>query len=324
MKKIVKKLFILTFVFSLMFSSGCKNNNIESEIFSPNITPVQKKRISLDIANTINSGFSEHNIPKIDSRTSSKQNRMMRSQLNLIDINEQIKGNTKMSSSIIGFASTTNDSWPRYGLNIIKQNNNNDTPKIYMLIQKDQYSLYKIWGLVRMFSNVSIPVIGNITSLVEKNDKTFKVSPTNALKNYFDVLEKGDKSKYAKTYQKDQLRTFLQKQDENDASALKYIKGSQKHHYNFTGKDLLAMRLKDDGYIVMGFCDSDTERISGNGMYAKPIDKAEEKLFGDAQPSTKIRTSYINLVAIFVPNKGSKNKIQVIGAERIPFKVSPF
>ena len=66
---------------------------------------------------------------------------------------------------------------------------------------------------------------------------------------------------------------------------------------------------------------AESGRSAGSGRESQPASDAEKALFGDGQATSTMKTTYVNVVALYVPPANSDAKITAVGSERQPVRV---
>ena len=82
-----------------------------------------------------------------------------------------------------------------------------------------------------------------------------------------------------------------------------------------------VMRSADGGDLVVAQINSEWTRSAGSGRESQPASDAEKALFGDGQATSTMKTTYVNVVALYVPPANSDAKITAVGSERQPVRV---
>ena len=85
------------------------------------------------------------------------------------------------------------------------------------------------------------------------------------------------------------------------------------------GKDV-TVRVKG-GDLVVAQINSEWTRSAGAGRESQPASDAEKALFGNGKATSTMKTSYVNVIALYVPPANSGQKITAVGSERQPVKV---
>ena len=88
---------------------------------------------------------------------------------------------------------------------------------LHLDVYKRQRQNYKLWAVARLLEDVSLPGFapakqGNVMG--DANDSNLVMTPKQAVQRYADVLQNNTNSKYAGSFEDDQFRQSLVKQQE--------------------------------------------------------------------------------------------------------------
>ena len=98
-------------------------------------------------------------------------------------------------------------------------------------------------------------------------------------------------------------------------------KGSQSQTFTPAQGQLRVMHSSDGGDLVVARIDSVWTRQAGEGRESSPASDAEKALFGQGKPTSTMKVTYVNVIALYVPSADSHEPIRAVGAEREPIKV---
>ena len=76
------------------------------------------------------------------------------------------------------------------------------------------------------------------------------------------------------------------------------------------------MRASNGGDRVVAQMNSVWTRYAGKGHQSEPATDAEKALFGKATPTSTMKVTYVNVVALYIPPTSEGAKIEAVGAER--------
>ena len=147
------------------------------------------------------------------------------------------------------------------------------------------------------------------------------MTPKDAVAAYADVLQNGASSQYAQKFDDDDLRTKLADLTEQVQKAMELNEGSQQQMFTPVDGAISVMRSADGGDLVVAQINSEWTRSAGAGRESQPASDAEKALFGGGQATSTMKTTYVNVVALYVPPANSGEKITAVGSERQPVKV---
>ena len=81
------------------------------------------------------------------------------------------------------------------------------------------------------------------------------------------------------------------------------------------------MRSSDGGDLVVAQINSEWTRSAGEGRESQPASDAEKALFGDGKATSIMTTTYVNVVALYIPKANTGKQVTAVGSERQPIKV---
>ncbi len=154
-----------------------------------------------------------------------------------------------------------------------------------------------------------------------EKDTGLVMTPKDAVAAYADVLQNGASSQYAQKFADDDLRTKLADLTEQVQKAMELNEGSQQQVFTPVDGAISVMRSADGGDLVVAQINSEWTRSAGSGRESQPASDAEKALFGDGQATSTMKTTYVNVVALYVPPANSDAKITAVGSERQPVRV---
>jgi hypothetical protein len=221
---------------------------------------------------------------------------------------------------------TNSLTWPRDTFVITNTTQDMQTERLLVLDQNSPREDYKLWGIVRLFTDIDLPSfeVSNIGSAsIVPDDITVPFSPENALAAYASVLQQGAQSPYASNFGDDPLRREIQTAVGGAAAELGQLAGAQSQTFSPRKDRIRALRSYEGGALIVGQIDSAWTRSTGNGANATAASDAEKAIFGSQTATTSLTATYINIVAIYVPPKNAGTTMQVVGAERYPVSVRP-
>lgn len=219
--------------------------------------------------------------------------------------------------------------WPRMGLAMTTATTDGATPRLMAFTQTDALHNYRLWGSVRLFQGAELPSFAVPTtgsSVGTMGDGNLIATPKDAIAWYADVLKNGDKAEHADSFDADNdyLRKELDSLTDIVQKGVEQNKGTQEQDWTIPDGQARVMRAEDGSDLVIARIDSTWTRTAGEERQSLPASDTERALFGDAQATSGIRVTYVNLIAMVIPNKEAKGKkITIVGAERQPVKAEP-
>jgi hypothetical protein len=218
--------------------------------------------------------------------------------------------------------------WPRSSFAITVQPKDLTTPVLMAFDQATARDQYKLWGWVRLLPGVTMPRFAEAdlgSAAVPENDGSLKTSPKDAIKQYASVLTVDKDSRYNDNFADDDLRQFFRDYGKLQVDAINKEEcgGAFEVAYEPTKDPVKAVRTADGGALVMAAMIS-KETITANeeGCEIGPPTETTQALWGDADVTNVVEVNYQDMVAMYVPPKGSDNQISLVGYEHVPSSVS--
>ncbi|MGC5167865.1 hypothetical protein [Luteimicrobium sp. DT211] len=221
----------------------------------------------------------------------------------------------------------TSTTWPRAAFAVSAQPSGSEPPRLLALRQSSARADYALWGWARLFPGITMPSFaapGTGSAAVPSDDTTLVVTPKAAVANYVDVLNKGSKSKHAKSYANDPFRTRLA----SKAAALdgnkdfKDAKGAYAETFTVAKTAPASVRTADGGALVMADASAVEKTSAESKAKIAPSTDATKALFGDTKPTNTLVVTYRDVFALYVPPAGASDaKVKVLGVEHVPVKV---
>lgn len=213
--------------------------------------------------------------------------------------------------------------WPRSVFTITDNTDAQGPPRLLVIDQSNARDNYKLWGVVRLFSGATlpefpVPSMGAVLGTAQ--DSGLVATPEQAVSMYADVLANGSASQYASQVADDSLRQTIASLTQTVQQGVEGNKGTQKQTFTPVAGQLRVMHATGGGALVVAQIQSVWERTGGEGRESRPASDPEAALFGDGHPTSTMRVTYSNVIALFVPAEG-QGQIQAVGAERQPIKV---
>ena len=220
------------------------------------------------------------------------------------------------------------EEWPRSSFAITVQPKDLTTPVLMSFDQSSARDQYKLWGWVRLLPGVTMPQFAEAdlgSPAVPQGDESLKVTPKDAIKQYASVLTVDKDSKYADNFADDDLRQFFRDYGKLQVDAInkEECKGAFEVAYEPTKSPVKAVRTADGGALVMAsMISQETITAKEDGCEIGPPTKTTQALWGDADVSNVVEVNYKDMVAMYVPPKGSDDQISLVGYEHVPSSVS--
>ncbi|BDZ42987.1 hypothetical protein GCM10025865_22860 [Paraoerskovia sediminicola] len=219
------------------------------------------------------------------------------------------------------------DGWPRTGLAVSVEAEDSQSPRLMVVEQPDARADYELWAWVKLFPDTTLPTfaessVGSPPVAADDGD-TLVMSPDDALAQYIDVLNVGEDSSYADSFDDDLFRSLLEEQDKVLDEALEPADGKHTTTFKKTDDALRSVRTVDGGAVVTGAMTAREKYTAEEGAKIQPQTDAEKALFGDEDASEKLNVDSIAMVSLFVPAADAEDQqVSVLGVERTTTKVS--
>ena len=290
----------------------------------PNLTERQEKTIRTNIVKTLdqlNANRDTDNLstvlegPELDIRTS---------ELNVAKATNNLDRKTTIPTGLAQAVISTDSGWPRTIFSITSTTEDQQSKRLLVLKQDSAHQNYKLWGVARLFSGVKMPsfeIASTGSQQGSADDSGLVMKPKEAVAAYADLLQNNANSKYASQFADDDLRTKLEALTEPVQKAMELNAGTQQQTFTPVEDAMCVMRTADGGDLVVAQIDSEWTRAAGEGRESQPASDAEKALFGDGTATSTMKTTYVNVVALYIPQAGHGAKITAVGSERQPVKV---
>lgn len=214
----------------------------------------------------------------------------------------------------VNFTSAT-DTWPRVTTAVTSDDTSKQT-QILVLSQENPRAPYKIWAQAVMLGGAEFPSVNDArqgSQLLDANAQGLALTPTNAVKNYTDILKFGGKSKFVDTFEDDAFRKQTADSQRAVADALKDGNATAKFDY-MPGEQLIAQATADGSALVVGTATSSVTYVPENVDGRKgtlTIPQPQSDIVGKKETDSELVTDYRQVYAFIVP-KGS-GKARLIG-----------
>jgi hypothetical protein len=222
--------------------------------------------------------------------------------------------------------------WPRTSYAIQDQPDSGHAPALMVLDQRSAREQYRLWAYLSLAPGASLPPFAEPelgSAAVAPDDDTSLVrSPRAALAGYAEVLSEDAAAADAAAFEDDVLRRTMRDVERSQTSVPGWR--TTEGTYSFSARvepdtGLRTVRTADGGALVVGGLTSTQTIALGQegaeiGMDALPA--AQKALLGDQEATDRLRTRYVDLVALYVPAAGSERRITLLGFRHLPVDVS--
>ena len=290
----------------------------------PDLTAAQEKKIRRTILDVIKQADDAKDASGLSQRLTGPGLAVRTSQITVAQKTGQMDNKATIPDKIVQTVIPVDSGWPRTVFTITTTTDDQQSNRLLVLTQNSARENYRLWGLARLFQgaklpNFAVPSLG--AQMGTPKDAGLIATPEQAVEQYVDVLNKGDQSEYADRFADDELRHTLADQSAKVQQAMEANAGTQEQTFSAVPNQLQVMRSTDGGDLVVAQIDSVWTRAAGEGRESLPASDAETALFGNGTPTSTMKVTYVNVIALVVPPKQSGQKITAVGAERQPVKV---
>ncbi|MDR2082841.1 MAG: hypothetical protein LBP35_04415 [Candidatus Ancillula trichonymphae] len=319
----MKKLLPITIL--VLFLAGCTEPVPKVVTYlnstSPALTVNQEARIRSKILEVVQNADTSGDTSALSTRVTGPALDLRNIQLLIKRATGKVDPNLQIPDTAEQVIITNNLTWPRDVFVITNTTQDQQTERLLVIDQNSVREDYKLWGLVRLFTGVSLPSfeVANIGSgYIAPDDITLSFSPEKALQAYSSLLQSGAAPDDTQNFADDPLHQEIRTATASAASELGQLAGSQTQTFIARKDRVRAIRSAEGGALLVGQIDSAWTRNTGNGACATAASDAERAILGSRIPTSSITVNYINIVAIYIPPKTSGVQMKVVGAERYP------
>jgi len=210
--------------------------------------------------------------------------------------------------------------WPRTQLVVTEQPADLQAPRILVLRQDDPRSQYKLWGWSRLLPSISMPRTAKPevgSPVVAPDSDELTVSPQDAIDQYADVLTKGKKSSHDDAFEPNASRDEIEALRARNEKA---VKGSGTYDESYTpeGDPVVSLGTIDGGAIVVGQLTALAKTtLTLDGATVPISDKFYQALSGKKTAKKSFVRTSTDIVVLYVPRKGSDEKMSVLAFESV-------
>lgn len=208
---------------------------------------------------------------------------------------------------------TASNAWPRVTTLITRAG---DSTQLLNLIQSGPRDRYKLYSQSVLLPEVTIPETADPeqgAELLAADAEGLVDTPEQVVKNYADVLQKGEDSGNRDKFEEDAFSQAVLESQSELRSSVADANAEVSFASEAQGGDLVATRTEDGGALVTGYLTSTTTITpesgeAGSGELTVP--RPQSEVIGDSEVTSAVRTSYAQAVTFLVPPDG---KVTVLG-----------
>ena len=291
------------------------------------VTVAQEKQIRGKILDVLNQANEAKSADGLAARVSGSQLEIRTAQLNIAQYTQQdVTPLATIPSDVTQVVIPTDNAWPRYIFTVTTTTEDQQAKRLLVMRQESARQNYNLWAVARLREDVSLPGFapakqGNVMG--DANDSNLVMTPKQAVQRYADVLQNNTNSKYAGSFEDDQFRQSLVKQQEESQKGVTQNKGTQQEVFAPVVDQIAVMRSPRGGDLVVAQINSEWTRSMSEGRESLPGSPNEDALFKmtNQKATSSLKATYVNVVAIFVPLAGSDQKVTVVAGDRQAVKV---
>ncbi|MFI6426590.1 hypothetical protein [Promicromonospora sp. NPDC050880] len=300
----------------------------EAPVAAAVVTQAQEREILDKVAGVVEKVTKSSQAEDLAGRLSGPALDIRETQLKVAAARKDQEPLTDLSMQMQQVILPSDQEWPRNSFAITVQPKDLTTPVLMTFEQASARDQYKLWGWVRLLPGVTMPRFAEAdlgSAAVAADDESLKTTPTDAIKQYASVLTVDKDSKYAGNFADDDLRQFFRDYGKLQVDAInkEECKGAFEVAYEPTKDPVKSVRTADGGALVMAaMISKETITAKEEGCEIGPPTKTTQALWGDADVTNVVEVNYQDMVAMYVPPKGSDDQISLVGYEHVPMSVS--
>lgn len=316
-------------VVSTTLLAGCADELPQpqpGEAFSgPVLTEEQDTQVFTAVADTVAKADKALKGKDLKSRVTGPAYEVRASQLSVAKKRDNAEFVTDIPSESQQMIIPTTEGWPRTSFSITSSTEDLETPRLVAFEQASARSDYKMWSWVQLIPGQSMPSFADATmgsEAVAADDDSLAASPVDSLAQYADLVTQGaKKSSFAKGFELpdgDLVAAVAA-----DAAAWKEVDGFEESGTKYTQKykarkdDVRAVRTADGGALVMGVLEGKATVKAEDEAKVPALSETQKALLGDVDQTNVLNTEYTDMVALYVPAKGSDQKIRPLGYSHV-------
>lgn len=303
----------------------------QAPVVAAAVSETQERKILDAVAATVEEHTEPSSAKELTARVTGPALAVRESELRLAAETGDDRWRSDLSTDTQQVVLPSDAGWPRTSYAVQAQPDGGPTPALLVLDQASAREQYRLWGYVSLVPGVSLPPFadpGVGSASVAPDDGTSLVtSPQEALTSYAEVLS-DDGAQSAGAYADDRFRQELVELERSQTGVDGWKTTEGKYSFAATPDEaagLRALRTADGGALVVGVLKG-TQSIElgqeGAEIEAEALPAAQRALLGDQSVTTRLTTSYQDVVALYVPPAGSEHKITLVGFRHVPVDVS--
>jgi hypothetical protein len=302
----------------------------EEAVTAPTLSESQEAKVISAVDTVLKKSTEKRSSKGLGARLTGPALEIRESQLKVARIREKNDLITEIPAEYQQIIPPTTQDWPRTTYSITELGDELESARLVAFEQADPREPYKMWGWVQLLPETTLPAFADKeigSDAVAAVDQSLAARPVDTLKQYADVLTRGAKeSKFAKSFELSD--SDLVRRVEQDAANLRkgedFEESDAEYRIKFAPRkgDVRAVRTADGGAVVMGVLMAEELLEAEEGARVSPLTESQAALIGDEDPTNVLRVEYTDVVALYVPAKGSKEKIRPLGFQHVATSAS--
>ncbi|MCK9795825.1 hypothetical protein M1843_18940 [Isoptericola sp. 4D.3] len=309
--------------------AGCADElpqPVAGEAFDgPVLTEEQDTQVFTAVAETVAKADKALSGKELKPRVTGPAYEVRASQLSVAKKRDNAEFVTEIPSESQQMIIPTTEGWPRTSFSITTATEDQETPRLVAFEQDSARADYKMWAWTQLIPGQSMPYFADSavgSTAVAGDDDSLAATPVDALAQYADIVTLGaKKSSFAKGFELPD--GDLAAAVAADASAWKEVPGFEESGTKYSQKykarkdEVRSVRTADGGALVMGVLDGKATVKAEEDAKVPALSETQKALLGDAEQTNVLTTEYTDMVALYVPAKGSDEKIRPLGFSHV-------
>ncbi|GAA1709113.1 hypothetical protein GCM10009809_01700 [Isoptericola hypogeus] len=316
-------------VVSAALLAGCADELPQPQAGEPFEGPVLTKEQNTEVLNAVATTLGEADKKRQPSalkpRVTGPALEVRKSQLHVAEELDNDEFVTDVPSASQQMIIPTTETWPRTSFSITEQTEDFLTPRLVALDQDSARGEYRMWAWVQLIPKVVMPAFADTgigSEAVAADDDSLVATPADALAQYADLVTLGsEKSSFAKGFElpEGDLVSRVQTDAKNVRETPGFEDADGEYSVKFGARkgEVRAVRTADGGALVMGVLDGKSSLTVEEGGEVPPFTETQEALLGDVDPTNELEVGYTDMVALYVPAKGSDEKMRALGYSHV-------
>lgn len=294
------------------------------------VTEEQERTIIGRVAASLEKATAERDPAALEARTTGPARELRASQLEVARLLADDDRVTDLPMTMQSVVLPAEPGWPRTSLAVSTSPGPGAAPVLYAFEQRLARGDYKLWAWAKLLRGETLPRFASSEAGAARvpadDEESLTMSPAQAVAAYADVLSEGADSAFADRIQDDEFRVLLREQEAAQRETDDWRASDGRYSFSARpDRDAAprAMRVVDGGAIVMGAIDSSQliELQECATIERRSLTETQRALHGDQRESNVLRTTFLDVVALYVPAAGSEEQVRLVGVEHVAVDV---